>query len=221
MGTHLVCRRVPCVRLERLLARNVRGRVRAGGASLWRMAREPAASRIRLLVFTLPGRRDRNVLPDSWTAAAAAGRQRHHRGGPDRFCTVHIATLDDGLVGLARATGCSSSEVEALVLGELGEFVLAGQLQTNEIQGNDISLEVFGSNIESATSIFVRVVNPITVERDDSLVGTCLESAVAQLEEPEHLLGLQPAPTEYVAPTSVVNPPVITFPTITIPTVPS
>merc|ERR1712138_257835 len=61
----------------------------------------------------------------------------------------------------------------------------------------------------------------ITVERDDSLVGTCLESAVAQLEEPEHLLGLQPAPTEYVAPTSVVNPPVITFPTITIPTVPS
>merc|ERR1712146_449914 len=69
--------------------------------------------------------------------------------------------------------------------GELGEFVLAGQLQTNEIQGNDISLEVFGSNIESATSICVRVVNSITVERDDSLVGTCLESAVAQLEEPE------------------------------------
>merc|ERR1712188_180416 len=116
---------------------------------------------------------------------------------PTDFCTVHIATLDDGLVGLARATGCSSSEVEALVLGELGEFVLAGQLQTNEIQGNDISLEVFGSNIESATSICVRVVNSITVERDHSLVGTCLESAVAQLEEPEHLLGLQPAPTEY------------------------
>merc|ERR1712173_211984 len=70
----------------------------------------------------------------------------------------------------------------------------------------------------SATSICVRIVNAITIDREAHLHGTCLQDAVAQLEEPNQLIGLMPVPTAYQAPTSVVDPPpAFTVPGITIP----
>merc|ERR1712146_572512 len=102
---------------------------------------------------------------------------------------------------------CTSETLETLLYSEAGDLVIAGQIVTNEISGNDISVEVFGSDVESATSICVRIVNAITIDREAHLHGTCLQDAVAQLEEPNQLIGLMPVPTAYQAPTSVVDPP--------------
>merc|ERR1711907_578795 len=58
----------------------------------------------------------------------------------------------------------------------------------------------------------------ITIDREAHLHGTCLQDAVAQLEEPNQLIGLMPVPTAYQAPTSVVDPPpALTVPGFTIP----
>merc|ERR1712137_435180 len=97
-----------------------------------------------------------------------------------------------------------------LLFARAGGVAVRGQFNVNEISGT-----FFGSNAESAVSLCTRMVNIVTVERDGSLVGTCLEDAVAQIEENSQLAEfISPVPI-YEAPTSVVNPPadvVITIP---------
>merc|ERR1711879_864616 len=108
-----------------------------------------------------------------------------------------------------------------LLFARSGGVAVRGQFNVNEISGNEISVTFFGSNAESAVSLCTRMVNIVTVERDGSLVGTCLEDAVAQIEENSQLAEfVSPVPI-YEAPTSVVNPPadiVITIPgSVTVP----